>query len=234
MLKLENVCCGYGQREVLKSLSIKVGVSEIVTIIGANGAGKTTTLMTISGLLKVRSGKIIFSSREINNRPPQRIVEQGIIQVPEGRHIFPYLTVLENLQMGAFLQKDTKAIEQDLTYVFSLFPILSERRKQAGGTLSGGEQQMLAIARGLMAHPKLLLLDEPSLGLAPKFVDLIFEVILKINHEGTPILLVEQNAQRALSIASRGYVIELGKVVLEGAASDLLQNQLVKQAYLGN
>ena len=234
MLKLENVCSGYGQREVLKNLSIEVGVSEIVTIIGANGAGKTTTLMTISGLIKVRSGKIIFSSREINNRPPRRIVEQGIIQVPEGRHIFPRLTVLENLQMGAFLQKDTKAIEQDLTYVFSLFPILSERRKQAGGTLSGGEQQMLAIARGLMACPKLLLLDEPSLGLAPKFVDLIFEVILKINHEGKPILLVEQNASRALSIASRGYVIELGKVVLEGTASDLLQNQLVKQAYLGN
>ena len=233
MLKLENVCCGYGQREVLKNLSIEVGEREIVTIIGANGAGKTTTLMTISGLIKVRSGKIIFSSREINNRPPQRIVEQGIVQVPEGRHIFPQLTVLENLQMGAFLRRDEK-IDQDLEYIFSLFPILSDRRKQNGGTLSGGEQQMLAIARGLMARPKLLLLDEPSLGLAPKFVDLIFEVILKINHEGTPILLVEQNAQRALSIASRGYVIELGKVVLEGTASDLLQNQLVKQAYLGN
>lgn len=233
MLKLENVCSGYGQREVLKNLSIVVKERGIVALIGANGAGKTTTLMTISGLVKVSSGKVMFEGKEISNQPAQWIVEQGIVQVPEGRRIFPQLTVLENLQMGAFLRKDKKAVTQDLDYVFSLFPILAERRKQSGGTLSGGEQQMLAIARGLMAHPKLLLLDEPSLGLAPKFVDLIFEVILKINHAGTTILLVEQNAQRALSIAHRGYVIELGKVVLEDLAHNLLQNQLVKQAYLG-
>lgn len=233
MLKLENVCSGYGEREVLKNLSIEVGKNEIIALIGANGAGKTTTLMTISGLVKVSSGKVIFEGKEISNQPAQKIVEQGIVQIPEGRRIFPRLTVVENLEMGAFLRKDKKLVAKDLDYVFSLFPILAERRKQSGGTLSGGEQQMLAIARGLMVSPKLLLLDEPSLGLAPKLVDLIFEVILKINHNGTPILIVEQNAQRALSIAQRGYVIELGKVVLEDLAHNLLQNQLVKQAYLG-
>lgn len=233
MLKLENVSSGYGQREVLKDVSLEIREKEIVTLIGANGAGKTTTLMTISGLVKLNSGKIILDGKEINNKPPRWIVEQGVVQIPEGRHIFPQLTVLENLEMGAFLRKDKKAIVQDLDYVFSLFPILAERRKQNGGTLSGGEQQMLAIARGLMARPKILLLDEPSLGLAPKLVNLIFGVISKINQEGTTILLVEQNAQQALSIANRGYVIELGKVVLEDLASNLLQNQLVKEAYLG-
>lgn len=233
MLRLENVYSGYGQREVLKNVSIIVKEKEIVALIGANGAGKTTTLMTISGMVKVSGGRIMFNSTELTNQLPQWIVKQGIVQIPEGRHIFPRLTTLENLQMGAFLRKDKKSITQDLDYVFSLFPILAERRKQSGGTLSGGEQQMLAIARGLMGRPKLLLLDEPSLGLAPKFVNLIFEVTSKINHDGTTILLVEQNAQRALSIAHRGYVIELGKVVLEDLASELLQNQLVKQAYLG-
>lgn len=234
MLKLESVSVGYGQREVLKTISFEVHPNEIVTLIGANGAGKTTTLMTISGLAKLNNGKILFDGRNISNLPAQQIVELGIIQVPEGRHIFPRLTVLENLQMGAFLRKDKLQVKLDLDYALSLFPILAERKTQQGGTLSGGEQQMLAIARGLMAAPRLLLLDEPSLGLAPKFVDLIFEVVLKIHSEGTTILLVEQNAQRALSIADRGYVIEVGKIVLEDSASNLLQNPLVKEAYLGN
>jgi branched-chain amino acid transport system ATP-binding protein len=234
MLKLQNVTSGYAQRQVLKDMSLEIVENEIVALIGVNGAGKTTTLMTISGLVKVGSGKILFNNEEISNRPPQWIVKQGIVQVPEGRRIFPQLTVMENLQMGAFLRRDKKATQQDLDYVFSLFPILFGRKKQDGGTLSGGEQQMLAIARGLMARPKLLLLDEPSLGLAPKFVELIFNVIVKIHQEGTPILLVEQNAQQSLSIATRGYVIELGKIVLEDKASALLQSQLVKQAYLGN
>ncbi|MDD5529129.1 MAG: ABC transporter ATP-binding protein [bacterium] len=234
MLKLESVSVYYDKREVLKSLSFQVRPGEIVTLIGANGAGKTTTLMTISGLVKLRSGKIIFDNKDISNMSDYKIVQQGIVHVPEGRHIFPQLTVFENLQMGAFLRKDKKQIKQDLDYALSLFPILAERKSQQGGTLSGGEQQMLAIARGLMASPKLLLLDEPSLGLAPKVVDIIFDVILKIHDEGTTILLVEQNAQRALSIANYGYVIEVGKIILTDSGTNLLQNPQVKEAYLGS
>ncbi|MFA5031418.1 MAG: ABC transporter ATP-binding protein [bacterium] len=234
MLKLESVSVYYDKREVLKSLSFQVRPGEIVTLIGANGAGKTTTLMTISGLVKLRSGKIIFNNKDISNMSDYKIVQQGIVHVPEGRHIFPQLTVLENLQMGAFLRRDKKQIKQDMDYAFSLFPILAERKSQQGGTLSGGEQQMLAIARGLMASPKLLLLDEPSLGLAPKVVDIIFDVILKIHAEGTTILLVEQNAQRALSIANYGYVIEVGKISLTDSGTNLLENPQVKEAYLGS
>lgn len=234
MLNLENVSVAYGQIEVLKDISFRVLPKEIVTLIGANGAGKTTTLSAISGLLRLVKGKIFLDGKDISNLPAQQIVKRGIVHVPEGRRIFPQLTVLDNLQMGAFLRKDKKQIKQDREYVLSLFPILAERKAQLGGTLSGGEQQMLAIARGLMAKPKLLLLDEPSLGLAPKIVDLIFEVILKIHDEGATILLVEQNAQKALSIANRGYVIEVGKIVIEDTADNLLKNPLVKEAYLGN
>ncbi len=233
MLKLQNVFSGYGPRPVLKDVSMTINAGEIVTLIGANGAGKTTSLMTICNIIKFMGGMITFNDRPIHKMATRDIVKLGIIQVPEGRHIFPRLSVMENLEMGAFLRKDRKAIARDLDWIFTLFPILNERKNQKGGTLSGGEQQMLAIARGLMAKPKLLLLDEPSLGLAPKFVDLIFEIVKKINQEGVTILLVEQNARMALSVAQRGYVLETGRLVLEDIASNLLENKLVKEAYLG-
>ena len=234
MLELKNLRTFYGNIMALEDVSIKVAAGEIITMIGANGAGKTTTLMSISGIVPPRSGEIIFQGQPVQHLRPEEIVALGICHVPEGRHIFPQMTVTENLAMGAFLRRDKKGIAQDLDHVLALFPILAERRHQMGGTLSGGEQQMLAISRALMARPRLLLLDEPSLGLAPLFVKLIFQIISKINREeGTAILLVEQNANMALKIAHRGYVMENGRIVLAGSAESLLHNEAVQQAYLG-
>lgn len=234
MLKLENVQSGYGNILAVKGISLDVNEGEIITLIGANGAGKSTTLLTISGIVACRTGRITLNGEDIHTLDTDTIVKKGVIQVPEGRHIFPLLTVQENLDMGAFLRNDKKQIKDDLDYVFSLFPILGERRNQDGGTLSGGEQQMLAMSRALMARPQLLLLDEPSMGLAPLIVKQIFEIIYKINQESnTTIFLVEQNANQALQIANRGYVIENGKITISGSASSLLANQEVQKAYLG-
>jgi branched-chain amino acid transport system ATP-binding protein len=234
MLKLTNVQTFYGSIQVLKDLCMEVSPGEIITLIGANGAGKTTTLMSITGIVPPKSGEILFLNKPINTLSPDEIVALGISLVPEGRRIFPRLTVMENLDMGAFLRRDTAEIKKDVAHVFELFPILSERRNQPGGTLSGGEQQMLAISRALMARPRLLLLDEPSLGLGPMVVKLIFDIIRKINTEsGTTIFLVEQNAHMALKVAHRGYVMENGRITLEGAADSLLHNDDVKRAYLG-
>ena len=231
MLILNDVHTAYGPIEVLKGVSLEVKTGEIVTIIGANGAGKTTTLMAISGINHLKRGTITFVGERIDNLPAHQIVSKGIVQIPEGRRIFPRLTVLENLQMGAFIRTDD--ISSDLARAFKLFPILKERAAQKGGTLSGGEQQMLAIARALMARPKLLMLDEPSLGLAPIIVTRIFDAIKELNQSGTTILLVEQNARMALQIASRGYVLELGRVALSDTAQNLLNNPKFKEAYLG-
>lgn len=234
MLKLNAINTYYGNIQALKGVTLEIDQGEIVTLIGANGAGKTTTLMSICGLVPPRSGEILFEGRSIYQMPPNEIVSQGICQVPEGRRIFPYLTVLENLDMGAFLRSDKAEIAKDLEYALELFPILAERRHQAGGTLSGGEQQMLAISRALMARPRLLLLDEPSLGLAPLVVKRIFEIIEKINAENnTTIFLVEQNANLALKVAHRGYVMENGRITLSDTAQNLLANEEVRKAYLG-
>jgi branched-chain amino acid transport system ATP-binding protein len=224
----------YGGIEALKGVSLEIREGEIITLIGANGAGKSTTLMSISGIVPPVAGEIIFMGKPIHGMRPDRISQWGIIQVPEGRRIFYELTVAENLDMGAYLRRDKAGIRQDLDYVFSLFPRLAERRHQSGGTLSGGEQQMLAISRGLMSRPKLLLLDEPSLGLAPVLVHLIFETIRKINQENnTTIFLVEQNASMALSIAHRGYVMETGRISFSDTSENLLQSERIKSAYLG-
>ncbi len=234
MLKLENVQSGYGNILAVKGISLVVNQGEIITLIGANGAGKSTTLLTISGIVRCRSGKILLNNEEMHKMDTDTIVKKGVCQVPEGRHIFPQLTVKENLDMGAFLRNDTNQIKKDLDYVFSLFPILEERKHQYGGTLSGGEQQMLAMSRALMAKPDLLLLDEPSMGLAPLIIKQIFEIIKKINKESnTTIFLVEQNANQALQIADRGYVLENGKITISGSADSLLENQGVQKAYLG-
>lgn len=234
MLKLKNIVTYYGNIQALKGVSIEVTAGEVITLIGANGAGKTTTLMSISGVVPPRSGEIMFEDKPIHNLPGSEIVALGLSQVPEGRRIFPYLTVSENLDMGAFLRTDSDGIKADMEYIFELFPILAERRNQAGGTLSGGEQQMLAISRALMAKPRLLLLDEPSLGLAPLVVKQIFDIIRKINTEqNTTIFLVEQNANMALKIADRGYVMENGKITLTDTAVNLLANDDVRKAYLG-
>jgi branched-chain amino acid transport system ATP-binding protein len=234
MLKLDNIKTYYGNIQALKGVSLEISEGEIVTLIGANGAGKTTTLMSICGLVPPRSGEVVFEGEPIHRKAPNDIVSLGICQVPEGRRIFPYLSVLENLDMGAFLRSDDAQIKQDLDYAFELFPILAERRQQAGGTLSGGEQQMLAISRALMARPRLLLLDEPSLGLAPLVVKRIFEIIRKINAESnTTIFLVEQNANLALKVAHRGYVMENGRITLTDTGANLLTNEDVKKAYLG-
>ncbi|TVR01314.1 MAG: ABC transporter ATP-binding protein [Spirochaetaceae bacterium] len=234
MLELKDVNTFYGSIQALKSVSMSVQKGEIITLIGANGAGKSTTLMTISGIVRPASGVVAFEGQDLGALEPDQIVATGICQVPEGRRIFPYLTVQENLDLGAYLRRDNAEIHKDLDYVFTLFPILSQRRHQAGGTLSGGEQQMLAISRALMARPRLLLLDEPSLGLAPLIVQQIFEILTQINREnGTTIFLVEQNAYMALRIAHRGYVMENGVIVLADAASALLENDEVKSAYLG-
>lgn len=233
MLKLNDIHTSYGPIEVLKGISLEVKEGEIVTIIGANGAGKTTTLMSICGVNKVKKGVIHFLGKDIANVPAHEIVNRGISQVPEGRRIFPRMTVRENLEMGAFMRRDTENFNDDFEKAYNLFPILRERQNQMGGTLSGGEQQMLAIARALMGRPKLLLLDEPSLGLAPLFVAKIFEVIKELNTAGTTILLVEQNARMALQTAHRGYVMELGKITLENSAKELLNDPKVASAYLG-
>lgn len=234
MLKLQNIHTYYGNIEALKGVSLDIGEGEIVTLIGANGAGKSTTLMSICGVVPPRQGAIYFDNKEITGTTTEKIVSMGIVQVPEGRRIFPYLTVQENLDLGAFLRNDTNGIRQDLDYVFELFPRLKERRHQAGGTLSGGEQQMLAISRALMARPTVLLLDEPSLGLAPILVQQIFEIIKQVNRDNrTTIFLVEQNANLALKIAHKGYVMENGKIGLQDSAQSLLKNEDVKKAYLG-
>ncbi len=234
MLKIEKLETYYGNIQALKGIDIEVLDGEIVTLIGANGAGKTTTLMSISGVVPPRSGKITLNGVNITGKAPDEIVPMGIIQVPEGRRIFPDLTVAENLDMGAFLRNDDAEIKRDIEYVFELFPILSQRRNQRGGTLSGGEQQMLAISRALMAKPRILLLDEPSLGLAPIIVQQIFDIIKKINVEQkTTVFLVEQNANLALKIANKGYVMETGRITMADTCENLLKNDEVQKAYLG-
>jgi branched-chain amino acid transport system ATP-binding protein len=234
MLKLEKINTFYGNIQALKDLSLEVNEGEIITLIGANGAGKSTTLMSICGIEQPRSGRVIFEGEDITEKAPDKIVAQGISQVPEGRRIFPKLTVAENLDMGAFLRNDKGEIARDMEYIFELFPRLAERRSQQGGTLSGGEQQMLAISRALMGKPRLLLLDEPSLGLAPLIVKQIFEIIVKINKENnTTVFLVEQNANMALKIAHRGYVLQNGTVTMTDEADKLMANEEVKAAYLG-
>jgi len=233
LLELDNVKTYYGNIRALKGISIDVDEGEIVCLIGGNGAGKSTTLMTISGVLTPVEGNVHYQGRSIVSVRPDDIVNMGICQVPEGRLIFPLLTVMENLDLGAYLRKDKEGIKADLARVFEYFPVLSERRLQEGGTLSGGEQQMLAIGRALMARPKLLLLDEPSLGLAPIVVDSIFDIIRQINVEGTTILLVEQNAQLALQFSHRGYVLETGEITLADTSEALRTNEQVKKAYLG-
>ena len=234
MIELKDLRVAYGAIKALTGITINVQKRQIVTLIGANGAGKSTTLRAISGIVKVSGGAIIYDGRDITNKPPHEIVAVGISHVPEGRMIFANLTVKENLDMGAYLRKDKIEIKRDLEFVFALFPRLNERMKQMGGTLSGGEQQMLAIARALMAKPKLLLLDEPSLGIAPILVKAIFEKIVEINKElGTTILLVEQNAHLALKIAHYGYVMETGVIRLHGKASEIEKNEEVRKSYLG-
>lgn len=233
MLSLKEVHLHYGAIHALRGISLEVEQGQIVTLIGANGAGKSSTLMTISGILRLTSGRIIFEGEELTHLPPHAIVRRGVSQVPEGRRIFPTLTVLENLEMGAYSRTDAGQISHDLDRVFELFPLLKDRRSQLGGTLSGGEQQMLAIGRALMARPRLLLLDEPSLGLAPNLVETIFEVIREINAQSTTILLVEQNAHMALRIAAKGYVMEVGRIVLADDAEKLMANGDVRSAYLG-
>jgi len=233
MLRLTNVNTFYGNIQALHDVSLHIDEGEIVTLIGANGAGKSTTLMTICGGIPARSGEIIFNGKPIHRVAPHKIVARGISQVPEGRLIFPDMTVLENLSLGAFLRKDSENVKKDMNMIFDLFPVLAQRLKQAGGTLSGGEQQMLAISRSLMARPKLLLLDEPSLGLAPIIIQKIFAIIEKINADGTTVFLVEQNAHQALRIATRAYVMENGVIVMEDNADNLLTNEDVQKAYLG-
>jgi branched-chain amino acid transport system ATP-binding protein len=233
MLKLDKVEAGYGPIVCLKGVSLEVRPGEIVALLGANGAGKTTTLLAISGLVPVRSGAITFEGRPLIGMASARLVALGISHVPEGRRILPRLTVGENLELGAYLRQDREAIRQDREAMCRLFPVLAQRERQLAGTLSGGEQQMLAIARGLMSKPKLLILDEPSLGLAPKLVVTIFETIQRINREGMAVLLVEQNAYQALHIAHRGYVLETGRIVLADTAAALARNPQVKAAYLG-
>jgi branched-chain amino acid transport system ATP-binding protein len=233
MLKVEKLQVYYGAIHALQGISFNLKKGEIVALIGANGAGKSTALNTISGILRPREGSVVFEGQEIHEMPPQDIVSKNIIQVPEGRKIFSRMTVTENLEMGAYTQADRATINHDMESVFERFPRLRERRHQLGGTLSGGEQQMLAIGRGLMAHPTLLLLDEPSMGLSPILVEQIFDIIQDINEQGTSILLVEQNAQMALAIADRAYVLETGKIVMQGKGDDLLKDPSVIEAYLG-
>jgi branched-chain amino acid transport system ATP-binding protein len=233
ILEVDNVHTYYGNIHALKGISFTVEEGEVVTLIGANGAGKSTTLKTISGLLHPRQGYVRLEGEDLADYKPHEIVALGVVQVPEGRKIFGRLTVFENLEMGAFSRADTKAIRDDVDKVFTLFPRLKERQQQVGGTLSGGEQQMLAIGRGLMAQPKILLLDEPSMGLAPVLVDSIFDTIRQLHEQGTTILLVEQNARVALQVANRGYVIQTGEVVLSDTAGNLQQNEMVQKAYLG-
>lgn len=233
MLKVDNIHVSYGSIEAIKGISFEVNPGEIVTLIGANGAGKTTTLQTLSGLLRPTKGSITFKGTDLIRTPAHNILAMGIAHVPEGRRIFQEMTVMENLEMGAYIYSNSSQLEADLERVFTSFPRLKERRRQIAGTLSGGEQQMLAMGRALMSRPELMLMDEPSMGLAPILVDEIFKIIERINKEGTTILLVEQNANRALHIANRGYVLETGKIVLSGNSKDLLSSDEVREAYLG-
>lgn len=233
MLVLEDVNVYYGSIHAIKGVSLEVNQGEIVTLIGSNGAGKSTCLKTISGLLRPKTGKVMFKGKDLSNVAPQSIVAQGISQVPEGRRVFANMTVIENLELGAYLRKDKAGIQEDIKRVYELFPRLQERKNQLSGTLSGGEQQMLAMGRALMSKPQLLLLDEPSMGLAPILVKQIFSIIKEINASGTTILLVEQNAHMALSIANRAYVLETGKIVLSGDAQQLAASEEVRKAYLG-
>ncbi len=233
VLEIDEIHTYYGAIHALKGVSLKVGTAEIVTLLGANGAGKSTTLRSINGLLHPREGTIRFQGEDITNASPHTIVKNGIAQSPEGRRLFPRMSVTENLEMGAFQRSDKENFKEDMDRVFELFPRLQERRTQKAGTMSGGEQQMCAIGRALMARPKLLLLDEPSMGLAPIFVEKIFEIVVEINRQGTPVLLVEQNALMALDVANRGYVLETGRVALSGAAAELKVNEQVRRTYLG-
>jgi len=233
MFEIKDLNVHYGVIHALKGISLTVNDGEIVTLIGANGAGKTTTLRTISGLKKSTSGQIILDAKDITNTSAQERVRMGISHVPEGRRVFSNLTVLENLELGAYLRKDREGIAKDLKKVFDLFPVLADRQKQLAGTLSGGEQQMLAIGRALMGRPKILLLDEPSMGLAPLLVQEIFSIIKDVNSNGTTVLLVEQNARMALQIAHRAYVIETGRIVLSGTGAELMESEEIKKAYLG-
>jgi branched-chain amino acid transport system ATP-binding protein len=233
MLKVNDINVYYGVIHALKGVSLEINQGEIVTLIGANGAGKSTLLQTISGLLKPKTGEIVFEDEHVAGKVPQLIVKRGISQVPEGRRVFSNMSVEENLELGAYLRNDKKGIQEDFEKIYQLFPRLLERRKQLSGTLSGGEQQMLAMGRALMARPRLLLLDEPSMGLAPLLVKTIFQIIEEINKTGTTILLVEQNANMALSIADRAYVIETGKIVASGTAEELNQSDQIRNAYLG-
>ena len=232
MLALERVVTRYGRISALHGVTLAVGAGEFVCLIGANGAGKSTTLKTISGLLRPSAGRIVFDGDEIQGRPPQEILRRGIAHCPEGRRVFPYMTVTENLEMGAYVRSDAAAVAADLERVCSHFPVLGERRRQAAGTLSGGEQQMLAIGRALMARPRLILFDEPSLGLAPTVVESVFEIIAEIQRSGTTVLMVEQNAYMALRLATRAYVMESGRITLEGPARELAENEDVRRAYL--
>lgn len=232
MLKIENLAVHYGMIQAVHDVSLEVKPAEIVTLIGANGAGKTTILRTISGLIRPTTGQLLFEGNDLTKTAPQKIVAAGLSQVPEGRHVFAGLSVMENLEMGAYLRKD-QGVKADYDQVFEKFPVLKERKNQDAATLSGGEQQMLAMGRALMSKPKLLLLDEPSMGLAPIFIKEIFSIIQEINAQGTTVLLVEQNAKMALSVAHRGYVLETGKIVLSGTGAELLASEEVKKAYLG-
>lgn len=233
MLKVQDLIVDYGKIRALKGISFEVKEGEIVTLVGANGAGKTTTVNAISGMVPAVSGTVEFQGKAISGRDPRDIVISGISHCPEGRQIFPRLTVMENLELGAYTRKDKKNLQQDYERIYEYFPIVKERQKQLAGTLSGGEQQMVAIGRALMSRPRMLLLDEPSLGLAPLLVDKIFEIIRAINQEGVTVLLIEQNAFQALQVAHRGYVMETGTITLSGPAQDLLANEHVKKAYLG-
>ena len=233
MLEIKNLNVHYGVIHALKKVSLKVERGEIVTLIGANGAGKTTTLRTISGLIKATDGEVILEGKNITNLPAPARVGLGLSQVPEGRRIFPAMSVLENLELGAFLRKDKPKIKKDMEHIYELFPILGNRKKQTAGTLSGGEQQMLAMGRALMSRPRILLMDEPSMGLAPLLVREIFEIIQNINSEGTTVLLVEQNASMALSIAHRAYVLETGSIVISGTGEELAKSDRIQKAYLG-
>ncbi|MFJ3583823.1 ABC transporter ATP-binding protein [Streptomyces sp. NPDC090127] len=233
LLEVEDLRVAYGKIEAVKGISFSVEAGQVVSLIGTNGAGKTTTLRTLSGLIKPTSGKITFDGQVLNGIPAHKVVSLGMAHSPEGRHIFPKLTIAENLQLGAFLRKDKDGIEKDIQRAYDLFPILGERRKQAAGTLSGGEQQMLAMGRALMSQPKLLMLDEPSMGLSPIMMQKIMETIATLKAEGMTILLIEQNAQAALSLADHGYVLEVGKIKLSGTGQDLLHDDEVRKTYLG-
>ena len=233
LLEVQDIQVYYGMIQALKGVSFSVNEGEVIALIGANGAGKTTTLHTVTGLLRAKSGHIIYDGQDITKVPPHKIVTMGMAHVPEGRRVFAELSVYENLKLGAYTRKDKKEIEETLARVYKSFPRLEERKNQLAGTLSGGEQQMLAMGRALMSHPKIILMDEPSMGLSPIFVNEIFDIIQEVSKSGTTVLLVEQNAKKALSIADRAYVLETGKIVLEGKASDLLNNDSIKKAYLG-